>query len=95
MSLSHASQVSFWFLSGAGQNTERPDHVKSDQHDEAYPQGQTSQSHTNLLNLQLVYHCVCEYMFFYPDGDLNLNAHRLKGTRVTERERAIRWCVFV
>jgi len=27
--------------------------------------------------------CVCVYMFFYPVGDLNLNAHRLMGTCAT------------
>jgi len=27
--------------------------------------------------------CVCVYMFFYPGGNLNLNAHRLMGTSVT------------
>ncbi len=27
--------------------------------------------------------CVCVYRFIYPGGDLNLNTHRLMGTRVT------------
>ncbi len=27
--------------------------------------------------------CVCVYRFIFPGGDLNLNTHRLMGTRVT------------
>ncbi len=27
--------------------------------------------------------CVCVYRFIYPGRDLNLNTHRLMGTRVT------------
>jgi len=30
-----------------------------------------------------VYVMCVQYMFCYPSGDLNLNAHRLMGTRVT------------
>ncbi len=32
--------------------------------------------------------CVCVYRSIYPGGDLNLNTHRLMGTRVTVGTKA-------